>query len=57
VPPIALPDSVQVLVDQSSFNFDEVIIGSGVLGYALALKATDLQSLLAGAAVGEFVKD
>jgi len=57
VPPIALPDSVQVLVDQSSFNFDEVIIGSGVLGYALALKAADLQSLLAGAAVGEFVKD
>ncbi len=57
VPPIALPDSVQVLVDQSSFNFDEVIIGSGVLGYALALKAADLQSLLVGAAVGEFIKD
>lgn len=57
VPPVALPDAIQVLVDQSITNFDEVIIGSGVLGYALALQASDLQNLLAGAAVGEFVKD
>lgn len=57
VPPVALPDAIQVLVDQSITIFDEVIIGSGVLGYALALQASDLQNLLAGAAVGEFVKD
>lgn len=57
VPPVALPDAIQVLVDQSITNFDEVIIGSGVLGYALALQASDLQNLLAEAAVGEFVKD
>lgn len=57
VPPVALPDAVQVLVDQSITNFDEVIIGSGVLGYALALQASDLQNLLADAAAGEFVKD
>ncbi len=57
VPPIALPDTIQVLMDQSTYNYDEVIIGSGVLGYALALTSADLQSLLEGAAVGEFVKD
>lgn len=57
VPPIALPDAIAVLVDQSTFNYDEVIIGSGVLGYALALKASDLQALLTDAVVGEFVKD
>lgn len=57
VPPVALPDAIQVLVDQSITNFDEIIIGSGVLGYALALQASDLQNLLAGTAVGEFVKD
>ena len=57
VPPVALPDSIQVLVDKSIANFDEVIIGSGGLGYALALQASDLQNLLADAAAGEFVKD
>ena len=57
VPPVALPDSIQVLVDKSIANFDEVIIGSGVLGYALALQASDLQTLLADCTAGEFVKD
>lgn len=57
VPPIALPDEIEVLVDQSTYRYDEVIIGSGVLGYALALTSADLQSLLEGAATGEFVKD
>ncbi len=57
VPPIALPDAIEVLVDQSISQYDEVIIGSGVLGYALALTSADLQSLLEGAAVGEFVKE
>lgn len=56
VPPIALPESVTVLADSSAFSFDEVIIGSGVLGYALALKAADLQQLMADVVVGEFTK-
>lgn len=57
VPPIALPEAITVLVDESTLNYQEVVIGSGVLGYALALKASDLQNLLADAAVGGFVKD
>lgn len=57
VPPIALPATIEVLVDQSTFNHKDVIIGSGVLGYALALQASDLQLLLADCAIGEFVKD
>ncbi|MDT8309839.1 MAG: YbaK/EbsC family protein [Methylophaga sp.] len=57
VPPIALPDAIEVLVDQSISHYDEVIIGSGVLGYALALRAADLQNLLQNAPIGEFIKD
>ena len=57
VPPIALPDEITVLVDKGINNFDEIIIGSGVLGYALALTSADLKSLLENSAVGEFVKD
>ena len=56
VPPIALPDTLRVLVDKSVRNYQNVVIGSGVLGYALALKAHDLLTLLSGADEGEFVK-
>ena len=56
VPPIALPDTLRVLVDKSVRNYQNVVIGSGVLGYALALKADDLLTLLSGADEGEFVK-
>lgn len=45
VPPIALPETITVLADNSAFQFEQVIIGSGVLGYALALNASDLQKL------------
>lgn len=56
VPPIALPAGLRVLVDQSVLTYDRVVIGSGVLGYALALKGSDLQALLTAHPVGQFVK-
>jgi Cys-tRNA(Pro)/Cys-tRNA(Cys) deacylase len=56
VPPIALPEALRVLVDKSVRNYQNVVIGSGVLGYALALNTQDLFTLLAGAEEGEFVK-
>jgi|SRR5690554_6494096 len=56
VPPIALPESVTVLADKSAFAYDDVIIGSGVLGFALALTAKDLQKLMADVPIDEFVK-
>lgn len=57
VPPIALPEAITVLVDESSYNYPEIIIGSGVLGYALALRSDDLKTLLADCVTGQFVKD
>ncbi|WP_137718850.1 aminoacyl-tRNA deacylase [Methylobacillus flagellatus] len=57
VPPIALPASIRVLVDQSVLGFETVVIGSGVLGYALALKGSELLTLLASAEQGSFVKE
>lgn len=57
VPPVALPDSVRILVDESVKDYETVVIGSGILGYALALKGTDLLKLLTGAESGQFVKN
>lgn len=54
VPPIALPESIKVLVDNSVKQYPTVVIGSGVLGYALSLKGTDLLKLMAGAELGNF---
>lgn len=56
VPPVALPGSVRVLVDERVNAYDTVVIGSGVLGYALALKGVDLLKLFTGAEFGAFVK-
>jgi Cys-tRNA(Pro)/Cys-tRNA(Cys) deacylase len=56
VPPIALPDELTVLVDTSIDDYQDVIIGSGVLGFALSLKQRDLMTLLADADKGQFVK-
>lgn len=56
VPPIALPESVTVLADSSLNDYDDIIIGSGVLGYALALKQTDLKKLMAGVDTDTFTK-
>jgi len=55
VPPIALPADIRVLVDDSINSFDKVIIGSGVLGYALSLSSSDLLSLLTNADTGQFI--
>lgn len=56
VPPIALPERLTVLVDDSVASYDTVVIGSGVLGYALALQSADLLQCLSGKARGQFVK-
>lgn len=56
VPPIALPETLRILVDKSVRHYETVVIGSGVLGYAIALKGNDLLALLTGADEGEFVK-
>lgn len=56
VPPVALPAALRVLVDNSVADYKTVVIGSGVLGYALALKSADLLKLLSGKEQGNFVK-
>ncbi len=56
VPPIALPETVRQLIDESVFEHDKVIIGSGVLGYALEIRSEDLRRATQGAAIGKFVK-
>lgn len=57
VPPVALPNDIKVLVDNSVSNYDTVVIGSGVLGYALSLKGLDLLRLMGNAEQGVFVSD
>ena len=54
VPPIALPEGIQILVDNSVKDYETVVIGSGVLGFALSLKCTDLLKLLGNAEQGLF---
>ncbi len=54
VPPVALPESVRILVDNSVKDYETVVIGSGVLGYALLLKGADLFRLFGGADQGVF---
>ncbi|MCB5190185.1 YbaK/EbsC family protein [Methylobacillus arboreus] len=56
VPPIALPEELKVLVDNSVKDYETVVIGSGVLGYALALKGADLLKVLGDAEQGSFAK-
>ena len=56
VPPIALPDKLKALVDNSVKDYETVVIGSGVLGYALALKGADLLRVLSEAEQGNFAK-
>lgn len=56
VPPIALPPALRVLVDDSVGQYETVVIGSGVLGVALAIKSADLLALLADKEHGHFVK-
>lgn len=57
VPPIALPESVTVLADNSAFDFDDVIVGSGVLGYAIGLKSSDLKRVMSQVISGDFIKE
>jgi Cys-tRNA(Pro) deacylase len=56
VPPIALPETLGVLVDNSVKAYSKVVIGSGVLGYALALSSEDFLKCLAQKEMGDFVK-
>lgn len=55
VPPVALPENIQVLVDNSVKDYETVVIGSGVLGFALSLKSADLLKLFGDADQGVFV--
>lgn len=57
VPPIALPADIKILVDNSVKNHDTVVIGSGVLGFALSLKGADLLRLFGEADQGEFTSN
>ncbi len=57
VPPIALPELIKVVLDDSVNQYESVVIGSGVLGYALVLKRSDLLSLLTHVEQGSFVKE
>lgn len=57
VPPIALPNGIRVLVDQEVFDYERVVIGSGVFGFALELASTDLRSAIQGAEIGRFIKN
>ena len=57
VPPVALPEGLKVLIDAGVSGYETVVIGSGVLGYALALKSSDLLKLMADVAQGSFVKE
>ena len=54
VPPIALPEDIKILVDNSVKNYETVVIGSGVLGFALSLKGADLLKLFGDADQGIF---
>lgn len=54
VPPIALPEGIKILVDDSVKDYETVVIGSGVLGFALSLKGADLLKLLGEADQGVF---
>lgn len=54
VPPVALPEAIKVLVDDSVKAYETVVIGSGVLGFALSLKGADLLRLMAGSDQGVF---
>ena len=44
------------MVDNSVKDYETVVIGSGVLGYALALKGADLINMLRDAEQGSFAK-
>ena len=55
VPPVALPEDIKILVDNSVKSYETVVIGSGVLGFALSLKGADLLKLLGDADQGLFV--
>ncbi len=55
VPPVALPEDIKVLVDNSVKDYETVVIGSGVLGFAISLKGADLLKLFGSADQGVFV--
>ncbi len=54
VPPVALPESIKVLVDNSVKDYETVVIGSGVLGFAISLQGAALLKLFGNADQGVF---
>ncbi len=57
VPPLALPESIRVLADESLKEYEKLIIGSGVLGYAFGFNGADLCGLIEDAEFGRFGKN
>ena len=58
VPPIALPHTVIVIRDNNIDDYDTVIIGSGILGYALALSNQGLKTVMGNSVqTGQFIKE
>jgi len=49
-----LPEDIKILVDNRVKDYETVVIGSGVLEFALSLKGADLLKLLAYTNQGEF---
>ncbi len=56
VPPLVLPDRVRVLADEAIFSHERVVIGSGVLGWAIELAGGDLRRAMAGVETGSFTR-
>ena len=54
VTPLGLPSLMRILADESVFIHDEISIGSGVIGVAILLKPTDLQSALENLEIDQF---
>jgi Cys-tRNA(Pro)/Cys-tRNA(Cys) deacylase len=44
------------VVDEGIFEHDRLVIGSGVLGYAIELSGVDLRRALESVASGQFTK-
>lgn len=57
VPPLALPENIRVLADESLREYEKLIIGSGVLGYAFGLSGTDVCGLMEEMEFGRFGKN
>jgi Cys-tRNA(Pro) deacylase len=56
VAPFGLPAPMQILIDASVLEQEELSLGSGVRGAAIIMKSEDLLAALGGVEVGQFGK-